>query len=25
RFDEQVPYEYRYWEDENKNYLVRED
>ncbi|MES5892593.1 MULTISPECIES: hypothetical protein [Bacillus cereus group] len=24
RFDEQVLYEYRYWEDNNKNYLVRE-
>ncbi|PHD83645.1 hypothetical protein COF55_28445, partial [Bacillus toyonensis] len=25
RFDEQVLYEYRYWEDKNKSYLVRED
>ncbi|OPD51766.1 hypothetical protein [Bacillus thuringiensis] len=25
RFDEQVLYKYRYWEDKNKNYLVRED
>ncbi|MGK0533686.1 hypothetical protein [Bacillus sp. 'calajunan'] len=24
RFDEQVLYEYRYWEDKNKSYLVRE-
>ena len=24
RFDEQVLYEYRYWEDKNKNYVVRD-